>query len=59
MAERQCCQLFGAAIEERVGAYDERTGLLLAEGGESFINFRCGARVQDIKLQPERCGRRP
>ena len=43
MANRQC--RFGVAIEERVGAYQERAGPLLEECGESVINFRFGARM--------------
>jgi len=45
MADRQCRQSFDVAIEEHVGAYYERTGPLLEDGGEGVINFRFGARV--------------
>jgi hypothetical protein len=57
MADRQCSELFGLTTEERIGAYDERTDLLLVECDEGVINFRFGTRAQDFKLRPECCGR--
>ena len=53
IADCQCSQLFNLAIEEHIGAYDERTGAHLAKAREGVINLRLRARVEHIELEPQ------
>ena len=58
MARRQRDELFAPAVEEWIGADDERAGPLLRQGREGGVDLAFGAGVQDMKLQPERARRR-
>jgi hypothetical protein len=57
MACRQHHQLFASAVEERIGADDERAGIQLDEGGEDAFEFVLGAGLQDMELYPFRLRR--
>src|SRR2546430_10950282 len=52
MADRQRGEPFASAVEERIRADQEHPGRLW-KGGEGVVDFRFGARSQDMKLQPE------
>ncbi len=58
MADRQCGELFAAAVEQCIGADHERTGPQLNQGGERRIDFAFAARMQDMELKPQCAGRR-
>ncbi len=57
MACRQRHELLAPAVEERIGADDERAGMQLDEGGESGVDLAFGAGLQDMELHPLRARR--
>src|SRR5262245_52807031 len=58
VAGGQCDNLLAPAIEEWITAYDQRAGSQSRQGCEDRIEVALGARLQDMKLQPEGAGRR-
>ena len=58
MAKGQCGELLAPAIEEWITADYERAGSQSGQGCEDRIEVALGARMQDMKLQPEGAGRR-
>ena len=57
MACRQRHELLAPAVEERIGADDERAGMQLDEGREGGVDLAFGAGLQDMELQPLRARR--
>ena len=57
MARRQRHELLAPAVEERIGADEERAGLQLDEGGEGGVDLAFGAGLQDMELHPLRARR--
>ena len=57
MACRQGHELLATAVEEWVGADDERAGLQLDESGEGGVDLAFGAGLQDMELHPFRARR--
>ena len=57
MACRQRHELLAPAVEERIGADDERAGMQLDEGGEGGVDLAFGAGLQDRELHPLRARR--
>ena len=58
VAGRQRDDLIAPAVEERIGANDERAGPLLDHGCEGRVDVAFGAGIQDMELQPQRARRR-
>jgi hypothetical protein len=48
VADRQCGELFAAAVEQCIGADHERACPQLNQGREGRIEFAFAARVQDV-----------
>ena len=57
MACRQRHELLVPAVEERLGADEERAGLQLDDGREGGVDLAFGAGFQDMELQPLRAHR--
>src|SRR5206468_4767584 len=57
MACRQRDELLAPAVEERIGAEDERASTQLDEGRKSCVDLAFGGGLHELELQPLR-GRR-
>ena len=54
MARRQRQELIATGIEERVGAHEERVGVMLREARERSVDLGFGIGLIDLELQPPR-----